>query len=85
MDGGALLLLDVASLAGKYGRAPRRAAEELLERGYYYAACSDAHKASDVVDVKVGIERLFATCGDEDASFFLSEGPRTILDGKVEG
>ncbi|MBW3551794.1 MAG: hypothetical protein KY442_13735, partial [Proteobacteria bacterium] len=38
LDGGALLLLDVAALAGKYGRQPKRSAFELLEAGFYYAA-----------------------------------------------
>ncbi|EYF08924.1 tyrosine-protein phosphatase [Chondromyces apiculatus] len=84
IDGGALLLLDVAALAGKYGRAPRRAAEELLEEGYYYAACSDAHQAKDVVDVEKGIAALFARVGPEEATFLLAEGPRSILDGQIE-
>ena len=84
LDGGAVLLLDTAALAGKYGRAPRRAAEELLEAGFYYAACSDAHKASDAEDVKKGIKVLFDRLGDEDASFMLIDGPRAILDGRVE-
>lgn len=84
IDGGALLLLDVAALAGKYGRAPRRAAEALLERNYYYAACSDAHKASDVVEVAAGIKVLFDRLGAEEAMFLLRDGPRTILDGTVE-
>lgn len=84
VDGGAVLLLDVAALVGKYGRAPRRAAEELLDEGYYYAACSDAHSAKDVADVEKGIAALFARVGDEEANFLLSEGPRGILEGKVE-
>jgi protein-tyrosine phosphatase len=84
IDGGALLLLDVAALAGKYGRAPRRAAEALLERNYYYAACSDAHKASDVAEVTAGIKILFDRLGAEEAMFLLRDGPRTILDGTVE-
>jgi protein-tyrosine phosphatase len=84
LDGGAVLLLDVASLAGKYGRAPCRAAEKLLASGYYYAACSDAHKAADVADVAKGIKLLFDRMGAEEATFLLSEGPRSILDGCVE-
>jgi protein-tyrosine phosphatase len=84
LDGGAVLLLDVAALAGKYGRAPRRAAEGLLEAGYYHAACSDAHGVKDVADVALGIERLFAQAGREEATFLLSEGPREILEGRVE-
>jgi protein-tyrosine phosphatase len=85
LDGGAVLLLDVASLAGKYGRAPRKAAERLVEAGYYQAACSDAHRAKDVKDVKDGIARLFDQAGAEEATFLLTEGPREILEGRVQG
>jgi protein-tyrosine phosphatase len=84
VDGGTVLLLDVASLAGKYGRAPRKAAEALVEGGYYYAACSDAHKPSDVDDVKRGIAALFDMVGQEEATFLLAEGPLHILEGRVE-
>jgi protein-tyrosine phosphatase len=83
IDGGAVLLLDVAALAGKYGRAPRLAAEQLVEAGYYQAACSDAHGVKDVKDVAEGIKRLFDQAGDEEASFLLAEGPREILEGRV--
>jgi protein-tyrosine phosphatase len=84
LDGGALMLLDVAALAGKYGRTPRRVAEELLEEGYYYAACSDAHSARDVADVKKGIDLMFDQLGREDATFMLVDGPRSILEGRVD-
>jgi protein-tyrosine phosphatase len=83
VDGGALLLLDVAALAGKYGRAPRRAAEELLEEGYYYAACSDAHAERDVAEVEKGIRALFDRMGKDEATFLLAEGPQSILDGTI--
>ncbi|MGK3960257.1 tyrosine-protein phosphatase [Sorangium sp. So ce118] len=84
LDAGAVLLLDVAALTGKYGRTPRRAAEQLLEEGYYYAACSDAHSARDVADVRDGIEALFARVGEEEATFMLIDGPRAILEGRVD-
>jgi protein-tyrosine phosphatase len=84
LDGGAVLLLDVAALAGKYGRAPRRAAERLVEDGYYQAACSDAHGARDVKDVAEGIKRLIDQAGSEEAEFLLVEGPRQILEGRVQ-
>ncbi len=84
IDAGAVLLLDVAALAGKYGRRPRRAAEALLEQGYYHAACSDAHRASDVEEVAAGIERLVKLAGAEEAQFLLAEGPRSILDGTLD-
>lgn len=84
LDGGTVLLLDVAALVGKYGRAAKRCAHELLEAGYYYAACSDAHRASDLRDVEKGIARLEKVMGSEEARFLLSEGPERILDGTVE-
>ncbi|MSP24941.1 MAG: protein tyrosine phosphatase [Myxococcales bacterium] len=83
MDGGTLLLLDVAALDGKYGGGPKQAAHALLEAGYYYAACSDAHRARDVREVDKGIKRLFDVAGREEGEFLLREGPRNILEGTV--
>jgi protein-tyrosine phosphatase len=84
LDGGAVCLLDVAALADKYGRAPRRAAEKLVEAGYYHAACSDAHAAKDVRDVEEGIALLVELAGEEEARFLLREGPLQILEGRIE-
>jgi protein-tyrosine phosphatase len=84
LDAGTLMLLDTAALVGKYGRAPQKAAEELLEQGYYYAACSDAHAARDVDDVRAGIEILYEREGDEQANWLLRDGPKTILDGNID-
>jgi protein-tyrosine phosphatase len=84
LDGGTVLLLDVAALVGKYGRQPRKTAEKLLGEGCFYAACSDAHRAEDAEAVADGIERLFELVGREEAEFLLIEGPRRILDGTVE-
>jgi protein-tyrosine phosphatase len=84
LDSGVVLLLDVAALAGKYGRAPERAAIELLEDGYYVAACSDAHRAKDVEDVARGILRLEKLVGKEEAEYLLREGPMAILNGTLE-
>jgi protein-tyrosine phosphatase len=80
LDAGAMLLLDVCALVGKYGRAPQRAAEKLLEEDAYDAACSDAHRPLDVDDVASAIERLVTLVGDGEVKRLLSEGPRTILD-----
>jgi protein-tyrosine phosphatase len=80
-DAGALMLLDVCALVGKYGRAPQRAAEKLLEEDTYDAACSDAHKPADIDHVARAIERLQALSGKGEAQRLLSEGPRCILQG----
>jgi protein-tyrosine phosphatase len=84
VDSGVVLLLDVAALAGKYGRAPERAALDLLEDGYYIAACSDAHRAKDVEDVARGIARLEKLVGPEEASYLLRDGPLAILNDTIE-
>jgi protein-tyrosine phosphatase len=81
LDAGAHLLLDVCSLIGKYGRAPQRAAEKLLEDDAYEAACSDAHKPRDVDEVVRAIARLEQLVGAPEAVRLLSEGPRGILGG----
>jgi protein-tyrosine phosphatase len=81
LDAGAHLLLDVCALVGKYGRAPQRAAEKLLEEDAYEAACSDAHKPRDVEMVAQAIERLEALVGSDEARRLLAEAPRRILHG----
>lgn len=83
LDVGAVMLLDVAALSGKYGRSARKAAEALLDGGYYQAACSDAHKARDVEDVVKGIRELQKRVGEEEARFLLIEGPKQILEGTI--
>jgi protein-tyrosine phosphatase len=82
LDAGAYLLLDVCALVGKYGRAPQRAAEALLEAEAYEAACSDAHKPGDVDHVVRAIERLGELVGAAEAKRLLGEGPRRILRGE---
>jgi protein-tyrosine phosphatase len=84
IDGGAVMLLDVAALVGKYGRAPERAAHKLLEEGFYDAACSDAHRERDVGEVVRGIERLEKLVGAEETQFLLRDGPLAVLKGTLE-
>lgn len=85
VDAGAVALLDVAALAGKYGRRPQRCAEELLDTDLYYAACSDAHRPGDVEAVAQGMRRLTELYGKEELRVLLSDGPRDILGGQVQG
>ncbi len=83
LDAGAVLLLDVAALSGKYGRRPKKAAEHLLEQGYYQAACSDAHRPKDLEEVAEGVERLVRLAGATESEYLLGEGPRDILEGRL--
>jgi protein-tyrosine phosphatase len=75
------LQLDVMALTGKYGRAPRAAAERMLEEGIYTIAASDAHSPADVPEVARGIERLVKLVGDEEAQLLLSDNPGRLLEG----
>lgn len=79
LDAGAALLLDVCALTGKYGRASQKAAEKLLDEEAYEAACSDAHRPSDVDAVVTSIQLLERRVGREEARRLLVDGPRQIL------
>jgi protein-tyrosine phosphatase len=83
LDSGAVALLDVAALVGKYGRQPQRCAERLLESGSYHAACSDAHRARDVAEVARGIELVRLRYGDAEVDSLFRSGPLEILAGKA--
>jgi len=83
VDVGAATLLDVAALAGKYGRQPRRSAEQLLEAGVYHAACSDAHRVRDLRDVERGMELIAKRYGDEELDLLFDDGPRQLLAGRI--
>jgi protein-tyrosine phosphatase len=83
VEAGAAALLDTAALVGKYGQKPQRCAEDLLERGLYHAACSDAHRASDVEQVKAGMQRIEKLYGREELDFLFHDGPRALLAGSL--
>jgi len=84
VDRGLVLLMDGGAMVGKYGRAPQKAAERMLEAGLYYAVCSDAHRPEDVAQVVAGLERIRALVGDEEFDFLLKEGPHRVLTGTVD-
>lgn len=84
VDAGSVALLDVAALVGKYGRRPQKCAEQLLDAGLYHAACSDAHRPEDLTQVAAGIEVVRERFGEDEVRFLFSEGPRQILEGRVE-
>lgn len=72
-------LLDLMSLIGAYGRRAQDAAERILDMGGYVAACTDAHKPSDVVGVTEAIATLRRRAGDAAVTRLLTEGPLKIL------
>lgn len=81
LDAGACLLLDVCALVGKYGEAPKRTAEKLLDEDAYEAACSDAHRAEDAEVTARAIERLRALVGEDETDRLMRRGPESILRG----
>jgi protein-tyrosine phosphatase len=85
LDSGAVALLDVAALVGKYGRQPQRCAERLLESESYHAACSDAHRLRDVAEVAKGIELVRRRYGDGEVDVLFRRGPLEILAGTALG
>jgi len=80
---GAATLLDIGALEGAYGREPRRCAEQLLERGLYHAACSDAHRVADIDHVLAGMEAIERRYGREEVEYLFHTGPQALLDGRV--
>jgi protein-tyrosine phosphatase len=83
VDLGSAALLDTAALVGKYGRRPKRCAEELLERGLYHAACSDAHRPADCDKVASGIRVLEKRYGPDEVDLLFRRGPRCLLSGEL--
>lgn len=83
VDSGVAALLDTAALTGKYGRQAMRSAEELLERGLYHAACSDAHRPADVAEVQKGMDRIEREYGLDEVNFLFRDGPTSLLAGQL--
>jgi protein-tyrosine phosphatase len=83
LDSGAVALLDVAALVGKYGRQAQRCAERLLESGSYHAACSDAHRVRDVAEVARGIDVVRRRYGEAEVDVLFRTGPLEILEGRA--
>ena len=82
LDVGCVALLDSAALVGRYGKKPQRCARELLERGVYIAACSDAHRMHDVDATAKGIEWINREYGREEVRSLFVAGPEAILLGQ---
>jgi protein-tyrosine phosphatase len=83
VDVGAVALLDTAALVGKYGSAPRQAAEGFLDAGLYHAACSDAHRPEDVDEVLRGIAAIEKSYDADEVDFLFRFGPAEILAGRI--
>lgn len=83
VDQGVGTLLDCMALVGKYGRRPQRAAEDLLERGVYQAACTDLHRPADIEVVHKSLLLIEKRYGKEEIEFLFRTGPSALLDGQL--
>lgn len=83
VDQGVGALLDCMALVGKYGRRPQRAAEDLLERGLYQAACTDLHRPADLEVVRKSLLLIEKRYGKEEIEFLFRTGPSALLDGQL--
>jgi len=83
LDIGCVALLDTAALIGRYGRKPQKCARDLLERGIYRAACSDAHRLNDVQATAKAIDWITSEFGSEELNELFTVGPMAILEGQV--
>ncbi len=83
VDQGVATLLDCMALIGKYGRRPQRAAEELLERELYQAACTDLHRPADVASVAKSLALIEKRYGKSEVDFLFREGPTALLKGEL--
>lgn len=81
LDLGCVALLDSAALIGRYGKKPQRCARDMLDRGFYRAACSDAHRTSDVHATAKSIEWIAREYGDNEVHELFTIGPEAILQG----
>jgi len=79
LDAGAALLLDVASLVGKYWRASQKAAEKLLDDEAYEAACTDSHKPEDLDAMAKALDSLDKRVGRDEALRLTATAPAAIV------
>lgn len=82
LDLGCVALLDSAALIGRYGRKPQRCAQELIDRGFYRAACSDAHRMHDVEATAKSIAWIEREYGRDEVESLFKAGPLSILTGQ---
>ena len=83
VDQGVATLLDCMALTGKYGRRPQRAAEDLLERELYQAACTDLHRPADLPVVQKSLKLIEKRYGKDELEFLFHTGPTALLEGHL--
>ncbi len=80
---GALLQIDVMSLAGKYGSAAKKLALRLVEEGEADLVASDVHSSNDLPSLEHALRDL-ADWDEAEFRRLASSNPLRILDGRVD-
>jgi len=77
------LQLNVGALAGLYGRATQKLAEQFLEEGLYTVAATDLHRADGAEEwVPEAMEALEKRGGDGTLERLFAVNPRKVLAGE---
>jgi len=78
---GALVQVNLMSLAGRYGRKSARAGWQILEDGLADLVSSDLHHAADLAMVRTGLEEL-ARADRDELIRLASTNPRHLFEGR---
>jgi len=88
IEGGALCSVTAASLAGGFGRGPRRLAARLLRSGVVHDVASDAHdhifRPPNLLEGFTAMDELLPGISDQ-AEWFTRIAPEAILEGRDPG
>ncbi len=80
---GGALQLNVASLIGLYGKAPRKVAERLLDEGLYAVAATDLHHPAGAEEwIPEALEVLEERVGRQGFDRLLVDNPRRVIGGE---
>jgi len=80
---GGALQLNVASLIGLYGKAPRKLAEKFLGDGLYAVAATDLHHPAGAEEwIPEALDALEKRVGRKAFDLLTSEHPRRVLQGE---
>jgi len=79
----AALVVDLAALDGKHGRAEMRTARQLLSEGLAHAVATDIHGVQDLPGIAAGMSWIRKHLGPAALETLLAENPRRILAGDL--
>jgi len=82
VERGVVLQVTISSLAGVFGKAAQRCAEQMLRQDMVHLVATDAHSAGHrFAAVPAGLQRLRELVGDERLAQLVETVPRALLAG----